>query len=186
MSKRFGRNQRRALSAQVAELADKAAYETDRAERYIESDRMNRELLSHNAAKVEELTQALRDIAEVLGPHFYGLPAVIHTIDQIYPGYRYRLPKPLTLAEVMPLSSRDLCELVTHAVYELQAISATVRRDKIMGDVHVLLETPDGRKAYAVSQSAWHQLRRDPKRMRQEFLPMIADELARFIAGGER
>ena len=186
MSKRFGRNQRRALSAQVAELAEKASYEASKADRYIEADRMNRGLLGHQSGQVENLKQALRDVADALGKNFYGLPAVVQEIDRMYPGQRIRMPKPLTSAELMPLSSDQLCELVTCAVYELESISATVKRDQIMGDVHVLLETPDGRKAYAVSQSAWQELRRDPKRMRQQFLPMIADELARFIAGGER
>lgn len=170
MSKRFGRNQRRALQAEV--------------NKYVTAHEMDRALLGRQRQKIETLTAAMRTVAGELGEHFFGLPPVQHAVDRIFD--TYRLPKQVPAEALMFIEGAELCALVEHAVYNLSMVASSVERDRITGSVHIMLEAPDGKRFYAVSASAWESLRRDKRRMAQQFLPMIADEMASFIARGER
>lgn len=170
MSKRFGRNQKRALRAKVDQFAE--AHEMDRA------------LLSRQRQQIDTLNAAIKTVAIELGDHFFALPPVQRAVDRIFD--TYRLPKQIPAAALRFLEGEELCHLVEHAVYELSMVTASAARDKITGSVHIMLKTPDGRTGYAVSMSAWESIRRDKRRMAQQFLPMIADEMAHFIATGER
>lgn len=170
MSKRFGRNQRRALREEVNKYA--TAHEMDRA------------LLGIQRQQIKTLTAAMRTVAGELGEHFFGLPPVQRAVDRVFD--IYRLPKPIAAEALMFIEGAELCALVEHAVYNLSMVAASVDRDRITGSVHIMLETPDGKRFYAVSGSAWESLRRDKRRMAQQFLPMIADEMANFIARSER
>lgn len=170
MSKRFGRNQKRALLKQISQ--------------YATSIEMDRALLSRQRQQIHSLNDTIKTVANELGDHFFALPPVRRAVDGIF--HNYRLPKETPAAALRFLEGDELCHLVSHAVHELSLVTASVARDKITGSVHIMLETPDGRKAYAVSMSAWESIRRDKRRMAQQFLPMIADEMAHFIASGER
>ena len=177
MGKRFGRNQKRQMRSQIAEA-------TDKANRYVAADEMNRGLLAEMRRSLERMENCLQTVGKELGQHFYGLPPVKRRIDEHQDWFR--LPKPIPMEALRFRSDEELCSLVECAVYDLSMIKGRVGKDPITDKVHVMLETPSGRSFYAVSGSAWQELRRDPKRMRQEFLPMIAEEMAQFIARGER
>lgn len=170
MSKRFGRNQRRALREEV--------------EKYVKAHEMDRALLGRQRQQIETLTAAMRTVANELGQHFFGLPPVQRDVNRVFD--IYRLPKPIAAETLMFIEGAELCALVEHAVYNLSVMTASVERDRITGSVHIMLETPDGKRFYAVSESAWDSLRRDKSRMAQQFLPMVASEMASFIARGGR
>jgi hypothetical protein len=170
MSKRFGRNQRRALREEV--------------NKYVTAHEIDRALLGRQRQQIETLTAAMRTVAGELGERFFGLPPVRRAVDRVFD--IYRLPKPIATETLMFIDGDELCSLVEHAVYNLSMVTASVERDRITGRVHIMLDTPDGKRFYAVSASAWESLRRDKNRMAQQFLPMVAAEMANFIARGER
>lgn len=177
MSKRYGRNQKRAARETIASLQASTA-------QLNEGLLMQQGIGAHMRSKIETMQSALDDVARGLGQYFYGLPPVKLRIEEHQD--RFRMPKPIPASELMFRDTDQISSLVSSAVYDLQLIKSEVARDKITGAVHVQLETPSGRKFYALSGSAWESIRNDEKRLRQQLVPMIADEMAKFIARGER
>lgn len=169
MSKRFGRNQKRAFRAQI--------------DQYAKSLEMDRALLSRQRSQIDSLNSALRDVARELGEHFYGLPVVRRSVEQI--NHNYRIPAQIPGKALEFLQGDELCYLVSSAAHHLSFMTSQIERDQITGSVHILLETPDGRQAYGLSMTAWESMKRDAERMRHQILPMIASDMARFIARGK-
>lgn len=170
MSRRFGRNQKRALRTELTIAqgnADKFQYA------YELADGINK----HQNHLVREQTDALQRIARVLGPNFYGLAPIKRRLDHL--GNSFQLPKMRDPIEF--LDNRELPEMVAYAVEQLQAVQAKVRRDQITGAVHILLETPDGRRTYAVSASAWAQMKRDRRYMAEVLVKEIGQAMAEYI-----
>lgn len=170
MSTRFGRNQKRALNKQVEDL--RLSVDMDRA------------LLSRQRGQIESLNGALRDVARELGQHFYGLPVVKQCVERITRDYR--IPAQMPAEALMFIQGDELCDLVTHSAHRLSFMTSQIERDQITGSVHILLETPDGRQAYGLSMPAWESMKHDAERLRHQILPMIASDMAKFIARGKR
>lgn len=177
MSKRCGRNQKRAARETISALQESTA-------------NLNQGLLmqqgigAHMRNKIETMQSALDDVARQLGQYFYGLPPVKLRIEEHRD--RFRLPAPIPASELFCRDSEQISHLVSQAAYELEFLKAGVERDRFTGSVHVQLETPSGKRFYGLSMQAWESMRKDEKRLRQQLVPMIADEMAKFIARGER
>jgi hypothetical protein len=179
MSKRFGRNQKRQMREQIA-------FHAKTAENLSESLLMAQGLTDHISGKLSEANEILGDVAMVLGRNFVGLKPEVRDIDPQQREYPYRMQPPIQPMDFSTLHADEVPKLVSFQLYELEHVYPKIVRDRISEAVHIYLQTPDGRKSYAVSGSAWLQMKKDRRRMLKEFAPMIADELARFIAGGER
>lgn len=177
MSKRFGRNQKRKM-VDALTLLQGEVYRFEGAYKMADG-------LSKRQGELLRLQhESLELVARVLGKHFYGLPAIQHRVDQHQ--RNYRLPKQIPLEDFMRTTSHEeFSDMVSMAVHQLEAISVRADLDALKDNVHIKMETPDGRVSYAVSGSAWHQLKRDKKRMEREFYQMIAHEMACFIAQRE-
>lgn len=179
MSKRFGRNQKRVMREQIAFNAKTASNLSD-------ALLMEQGLKAHIREKLDEATEILGGVARILGRHFAGLKPEVHQIDSHRREYPYRLHPPAFDIDFSTFFENDVPKLVSVQLYELEHVYPKAVRDQITGDVHIHLQTPDGRRSYAVSGSAWHQMKKDRRRMADEFGRMIGEELAAFIAGGER
>jgi hypothetical protein len=177
MSNRFGRNQKRAMREQIEFHAKTASNLSD-------ALLMQQGLTAYQRQKIETMEGALDDVAKELGQYFYGLPPVKLRVDEYRD--RFRLPAPIPASELMFRDSDQISHLVSQAAHELSFVRAGIERDRFTGSVHVQLETPDGKRFYAISASAWENMRKDRQRLNQQILPMIAREMAEFIAGGER
>lgn len=178
MGKRFGRNQKRKLSKALADMEqyrDNFSYALT----------LEQALVREQRSIIGDLNDSLRVVADCLGDHFYGLPPVQRAINNMYPGQQYRMPKPMSRDQLSFLQGRELASLVEHSVYSLDTIQPSMQRDKYTGSVHVMLRTPDGRVQYAVSASAWEELKGDRQLLAQRFIPMVAEELANFISRGQ-
>lgn len=173
MSKRYGRNQKRAARQAIAELQKSSQMLND-------ALLMQQGISEHQRRKIETMRESLDDVARELGPYFYGLAPVKRLIDEHQD--RFRLPAPIPFDALRFVDNDEISRLVSHAVYELSFLKASIERDRITGSVHVDLETPSGKRCYALSASAWESMRKDEKRLFRQLAPMIADELAKFIA----
>lgn len=178
MSKRFGRNQKRAMRELIEFNAKTAA-------NLSESLLMEQGLKAHIRDKLDEANEILADVARILGRNFAGLKPEVREISEQQREYPYRMHPPIP-TDFAQFNSDAAPELVSYQLYELEHIYPKIVRDRITEAVHIHLQTPDGRKSYAVSASAWFQMKMDRRRMFKEFAPMIADELAHFISRGER
>lgn len=179
MGKRFGRNQKRKLSKALADM-------TQYRDNFSYALTLEQGLVSEQRGIIRELNNSLRVVADCLGENFYGLPPIQRRVNEMYPGQKYRMPKPISRDQLGFLQGRELAQLVEYSVYQLDPIKPNMQMDKFTGSVHLMLETPDGRVQYAVSASAWEELKRDRRLLAQRFVPMVAEELANFISRGER
>lgn len=179
MSKRFGRNQKRAMREQIAFSAKTAS-------NLSEALLMEQGLKVRLREKLDEANEVLSDVARILGRNFAGLKPEVREITEQQREYPYRMHPPIQPVDFSFLRADEVPELVSFQLYELEHVYPKIVRDRLTEAVHIHLQTPDGLKSYAVSGCAWFQMKMDRRRMLKEFAPMIADELARFIAGGER
>lgn len=161
MSKRFGRNQKRAMREEIAKEKERASL----SERHLKAS-------ISNQAPIRE---ALNRVASVLGKHFYGLPPVQMHIGAIQKSYRMpRIQDAAVFAETGLMSS-----LINYAIDELSVMSCSAARDEMRGTVHLRFETPAGHFGYGISEAAFR--RTTAPEIEHEIAPMIARELSMLI-----
>lgn len=175
MSKRFGRNQKRTLTAKMQDAQIEAR-------RFEEAYAMSKALSEHQGRQLHALENSMGRVAGILGDRFYGLPPIKQRVDDLRQSMRIPKKQRSVLTFV---PNEEFAEMLTFAVEELQSVTASVQLEAMRGMIHINLETPDGRKAYALSLSAWHQMKGDREYMAERFSRLIGSELAHFIAKGE-
>lgn len=161
MSKRFGRQQKRKMRAEIARL-----------QASMENQSQSIELLRRSGRSMRD---ALEVTAAVLGEHFVGLPAqeqCVSRLDQPYkmPDRSYGLPATLDMS-----SNIDLSEAVSFSVRRLDVMRADAITD-LQGAVHVRLTTPAGDYGYAVDPMVIHRM---PK---WALIQHFSGEFARLLA----
>ena len=154
MSKRFGRNQKRAMRADLSN----ARASLERKEKELAATRQS----------VRPMRDALDDVARVLGKHFIGLPTVEHYVNELQD--RYRMPR-ATPADFLPLSdNHDMAMLVSIAMDYLEVGRMRSVVDELRGQIHVRFRLPDGELSYGISMSAMKSMR--PVDWQRELAPI--------------
>lgn len=171
MSKRFGRNQKRAMRQDIYNLQEKLGVKN-------EALNMCQGLAAHMRTEIREQQEALDRVARVLGKHFFGLPAVKDRMSYLPEPYRMAAEASITRA----FGAREVPELVTYATEQLQYLRSETLRNPITGAVHIELETPDGRRTYALSYQAWQEMKKDKDYMARIIAREVSQSLAEFIA----
>lgn len=175
MSKRFGRNQKRALVAQLEQKdRDKAALD-----RLYENSRGQ---LRATEARVYELNKAIELTREVLGEFFVTLPPVIKPLRE---GVDV-----LHLAHSQPRDRYDRiiygdCAEVMHMVQRFESLEA-IRSDiqpnfeDVRGMMHIRFSTAAGALSYAFSPNSFKGMKRE------RVASIIADGLRRYMLDNRR
>lgn len=158
MSKRFGRNQRRKLQAQIAEVRD--AHSLDRA------------LISYQRESLRRVEQTLERIRQMFGKHFSGLDAVT------LPLCTGKVPPSIN---VIDLGARDLAATLDYNLAKLNYHSLTcsqvkLRIDEMTGQRHVRVATAAGEVAYAFSPTAFRGMPQG------EIIQILATSMAQHLA----
>ena len=161
MSRRFGRNQKRAMREALASQGKDLEFMRRQRDGAIANQRPMRE--------------ALDRVACVLGPHFFGLPVVSQIVGRIE--QEYRIPHVQALNFIQP---NELAALVEHSITTLQAVKTRGVVDKLRGTTHLRLRTNAGDVAYAISDSAMECASIDD--LVPEVAYMLASELRRLMA----
>ena len=164
MSRRFGRNQKRKLVAQVAYFERKA-------------DIAN-ELLKSARGSVIAGNRAIQEMGRILGENYVGLEPMTQFVEELRENYR--IPKRTPVPYVFRMAdSREVREAVVATVMELQVFKCRSLLDEMTGDVHLRLMGPHGQLGYAITRNAMQHLSVD--RWVEVFTPMIAHEFAKMV-----
>lgn len=136
MSKRFGRNQRRKLRAELADSLDQLSKERAEVRRLLKSDPARDE--------------ALRLTARVLGEHFATLPTATMYM-------RSELAPRLAMASHMSCSPYEAAMPVMEAlnIIQLELVEIDCWLDKLRGRLTVYAEYPGNRVALALTRGAF-------------------------------
>lgn len=163
MSKRYGRNQKRAAAAKLADLQ----HALD----------MNNGLHSHMRRRLDNYEATIKTVVRVLGPHFYGLPVVKREVDTIR--HNYQMPK-IDQEQAFSMMGADIqLSLVRHSINTLDVMTCSTKFDKLKESVHIVLQTPDGKIGYAISESALNQAQYDD--VLPHIIQMIAKEMTELF-----
>lgn len=144
MSRRYGRNQKRAHRAQITALAHKV----DIQERQLSELRI---LGARNR-------QIVKKTAQVLGKFFVTLPPhneVVRQMDELAP--YWRLPNPTVMDPLGTIWDKDVVEEALE-VLELPIMDCKVARDWIGQDVHVAFTHEGKVVGYAISRRSLQEL----------------------------
>lgn len=156
MTKRFGRNQKRAMRAQIASAEALAAERLENAER----SRMEAKYLR------DDLDEA-RDIA--------GAMSVLFPAQAIAVGGRRS--SRITLSEESAPHSIGSADVLR--MHSLPVLLSSIHPDTIKSTLHVVVEFADGTWGYAITREALATLPRQflVKKIAQSLANMIADDL---------
>jgi hypothetical protein len=166
MSKRFGRNQKRALNASLA----KAASDCSRLQEQYESLRRNQ------STQAREDADAVRRTAHVLGRYFVSLkPRVIEASHADQP---IVLPPHLYVRFTPDLfkGGADISDFVQERLYYLDSIMVKSEVEPLHRMEHVRVRGSSGAWAYHVAAGAFEYWAREDK------VRFIATQLAEMIA----
>lgn len=159
MSKRFGRNQKRAMRAKIVDLER----QNDVKGRKIND--LHTDL--HRANTVVERT------AQVLGDHFITLPVQTLEVKDMLRRFQVSIFQPNRHSYVNEavLSALEYIDMDTH--------QASVHADELRGTIHMRYQSISGDVAYALSDHAWRKL---PEGHLTELLKQqIAPDMARLL-----
>lgn len=159
MSKRFGRNQKRKMRAEVDQW--KAAHKRES------------NLAKHLRIQGQRDRETVKRVADILGEHFAALDPKTVLVDRMI-GY-LRLPSARLPSFSFGLS-RGFNEPVEIAISELEANWMELKADKLTNQQFVLLQSPGGDIGYAISGIQMKHL--DADRLARE----VADAMAAGLA----
>lgn len=165
MSKRFGRNQKRKLRAEL----EQAKRENDRLDALLDMERIEANLLRYSNNKLRHAVELTRD---VLGNYFCSLQDA--TIDLPYPGSMVAIPH-----HERGLRDYDVDSIVRETSFAVQYIDLvlpSLHKDKLRQATTVRVTHKDKGYAYAISDASIALLPRD------EVARRISIELAEYVA----
>lgn len=136
MSRRYGRNQRRAHRQELAEAQKQNEHLQSTVSLLRETGRRN--------------ADCVRFTAEVLGKHFATLPDSVQVVSKI--------PESIRLPQAMRFRgyvAEDVVGPLSYTLHALEANRTELRLDDIQKAMRVTYRTPTGIFAYAMTLDAW-------------------------------
>lgn len=171
MSKRFGRNQKRALVAQLEQKEIDIGLLRRMGESARTAIRQKEKDLRGMTINLETAIEAIQEARTILGEYFAGLPPTVLEVANI--------PKFVTLPRRVLLSDVSGCadEFVQTArmVERLEAVEGGAWADDLTGKMHVQFKTPLGDVAYGFNHRTFMG---EPKHRVVRFL---ADQMANHL-----
>jgi hypothetical protein len=179
MSKRFGRNQKRAL---VAQLQTEKEISQALHSKFNQSDyarKMDQQLNKELGQIISEQKYIIEDVKRMFGEYFIAFNA--QCVDdnlKVLPEYYYVQDR-----EIMNFSSmamRNTCanEIVRRTIKHLQVSKGTIHVDAIRQDIHFYLKTSNGDLGYCVDPQTWRKIPR--RNLIQMICEMFANELQKI------
>lgn len=167
MSRRFGRNQKRAMRNQI-QLQEKLL------EQHIE----HISSLNHDLRQANEVINLT---AEVLGEHFATLPVQTAEVKEIRERYEYpkRQTSRYSFGGMNPVISA-----VQYSLCYIDTYQADAKVDELSGAVHMRYESISGDVAYGVSEEAWRRLPEEI--LVNKFAEQIATKMATVLVRAKK
>lgn len=156
MSKRFGRNQKRAMVAQLEEKASAIGALQEMAAG-------NRRQIQSMHDHVFQLEDAIRHTRDVLGEFFITLPPMTKELQQGVDALDIPISKPRDYYDRMPFGS---CAELHHQVARfesLEAIRHDIQQDfeDLRGMMHIRFRTGAGLMSYAFNERSFRGIKRE-------------------------
>lgn len=144
MSKRFGRNQKRAMREKIKEVE------------YL--NQVCSELLKSVRTERDDLREVVDRTKCVLGEHFISLPLKTLEVEEIldrfqvipFQPHRIFSPSQSYEAQAMVLESLHYLDMETH--------QSSLRVEELRGTMHMRYRSVSGEVAYSLSDHAWRNL----------------------------
>lgn len=160
MSKRFGRNQKRAMRLQIQSQAE-----------LIER---NKNALGSIKTDLNQANEIINLTAEILGEHFISLPVKTKEVEEIQGRYRYsvRMP-PISYVSHGEMAIRSF---VDNMLSYIETHEANIFVDELRHTIHMRYQSLSGRAAYGLSEKAWRSLSED------QLVVLIKEQIAHDMA----
>lgn len=165
MSKRFGRNQKRAMRNKIQNQC---------------------KLLEHHIGFIDSLNVDLRHAneiinrtADILGEHFASLPVKTKEVKEIQDRYRYsvRIPSPSYVSH----GEMAIRSFVDSTLSYIETHEANMFVDELRHTIHMRYQSLSGCAAYGLSEKAWRSLSEDQlvNLIKEQIAPEMASHLVR-------
>ena len=145
MSKRFGKNQKRKFATEVETLKKQVEH-------------LKRDLIASERNRKSD-KETIHYVAKIFGQHFAGLEPMTDIVARVPFAHRIaeiQFPEFSTYHHDVQLFVDRVLRII-----ELRPLEFKKTVDQLKRQVHLFLQTPSGEVAYAMSNEAWEQLRRD-------------------------
>ncbi len=160
MSKRFGRNQKRAMRNKIQNQENLLNAHID------QIGSLNTRL--HQANEIINLT------ADILGQHFVGLPVKTNEVKELLRRYEYAIHQPVS--NLLPALHNPMADLVDAALGYIETHQGVVYADELRDQVHMRYTSESGDVAYGLSNMAWCRLSED------QLVKLVKDQIAPDMA----
>lgn len=179
MSRRFGRNQKRAMRAQIA------AVEKQNADLQYRNNEC-KVLMQLKDQRISILRETVDLTAQVLGEYFISLPIKTQEVMEIVD--LLRLPAPETRGSYDEPSTQRRWQAVQQAVLHLELHRTDAHLDELQQCVHLRVHSVSGQVGFGLSDQAW--LHTPVEVLQQliikEIAPAIAQKLIEIRKKGRR
>lgn len=162
MSRRFGRNQKRAMRAKIAGLEFMAD--------------LRQQEVAKLSSDLRDANTVVERTAQVLGDHFATLPAQTREVKEMQSSFQVSI--------FQPNRSYSIQGAVMHALsaMEIDVYQASLHVDDLRNMIHLRYASESGQVGYGLSQQAWLRLREGE--LKEMIQKQIAPEMARLLARG--
>lgn len=162
MSRRFGRNQKRAMRAKIAGLESLNEQQSKK--------------ISDLHDDINQANTVIERTAQVLGDHFATLPVQTRVVKEMQSSFQVSI--------FQPNRSYSIQGAVMHALsaMEIYVYQASLHVDELRSMIHFRYASESGQVGYGLSQQAWSRLREG--QLQEMIEKQIAPEMARLLARG--
>lgn len=159
MSRRFGRNQKRAMRAQI---------------------RANEKIIECKTQSIKEMRRDLDEAnaviertSQVLGDHFVTLPVKTVEVKDLLERFQVSIFQPNRSYAINAAVMRAL------EVIDIDVYRASLRVDELRGSIHMRYQSISGDVGYGLSEDAWRKL--SEAHLIDMVTKQIAPEMAKFL-----
>jgi len=178
--KRFGRNQKRKLNEKIKQLDDKLFVAESNLDNIHSAYRLEKELVKALSKKVDYYEHVFKNVEEVLGEYFIGLPAKEkeNVFAELPAEWRECLPPKMRAIDI---SAKPHPEMILNTVKVLSRYKFESHRDQLQQKRHFYLtQRNQDFLAYYVTEEEFRKIPFD------ELVQIIAKLFANHIKNGKQ
>ena len=157
MSKRFGRNQKRAMRNKIQNQ-----------EKLLEH---HIEIISSLNWDIRQANEIINRTADILGEHFASLPVKTKEVKELRDYYEYAILRPVGYVDQGQVGS-----FVDTALSRIDVFHAELKADELRGMMQMSYSSRCGAVGYGLSEHAWRNL------SEKQLIELVKDQIAPKMA----
>ena len=163
MSKRFGRNQKRAMRNKIQNQ-----------EKLLEH---HIEIISSLNGDVRQANEIINRTADILGEHFASLPVKTKEVEEIQNRYQYAVHKPVVFGR--DYNQDPTMAFVDNTLGYIETHESRLSVDELRHTIHMRYISESGHVGYGLSEKAWRSI--SEKQLVNLIKEQIAIEMATHL-----